>query len=205
MKAKPTTIDEYLAPLRGDKRAALEKLRETIKSAVPDAEECISCGLAAFRLHGQPLVAFGASDSHCAFYPMSGSTVGAFKNELKDYPTSKGTIRFQPGKPLPATLVRKLIKARIAENERKPTRQRTPAKKQKSSGKIEDGLPTSLAAPARRALTAAGYTRLEQLRVVSEPELLKLHGMGPRALDQIRTALRRVGHKAKKSQPARRG
>ncbi len=71
--------------------------------------------LPAFRLNGM-LVAFGATANHCAFYPMSSSTVAAYKDELKDYDTSKGTIRFQPDKPLPAALVRKLVKARIAEN-----------------------------------------------------------------------------------------
>ena len=121
---------------------------------------------------------------------MNGNTVAAFKDELKDYETSKGTIRFQPGRPLPSTLVRKLIKARIAENEHKPTRQRMPAKKKEAPGKNEDGLPAGLAAPARRALAAAGYTRLAQLRGASDAELMKLHGMGPRAMEQIRAALR---------------
>lgn len=112
----PKTIDEYLAPLSDDKRAALEKLREAIKAAAPKAEECISYRLPAFRLNGKMLVAFGATANHCAFYPMSGSTVEAYKDELKDCDTSKGTIRFQANKPLPAALVRKLVKARIAEN-----------------------------------------------------------------------------------------
>ena len=115
MRAKPETIDEYLASLSEDKRTALEVLRRTIKSAVPKAEECISYGLAAFRLDGKPLVAFGASPNHCAFYPMSSSTVADHKDELKGYETSKGTIRFLVEKPLPTTLVRKLVKARIAE------------------------------------------------------------------------------------------
>jgi uncharacterized protein YdhG (YjbR/CyaY superfamily) len=116
MAAKPKTIDEYLALLSADQRAALEKLRKAIKAAAPKAEECISYGLAAFRLDGKPLVAFGATASHCAFYPMSSATVPAHKDELKDYDTSKGTIRFQADKPLPGALVRKLVKARIAEN-----------------------------------------------------------------------------------------
>jgi uncharacterized protein YdhG (YjbR/CyaY superfamily) len=115
MKAKPRTIDEYLATLSQDQRSALEVLRKTIKSAAPRAEECISYGLAAFRLYGRPLVAFGASANHCAFYPMSSSTVADHKDELKGYETSKGTIRFPVEKPLPAILVRKLVKARIAE------------------------------------------------------------------------------------------
>ena len=116
MAAKPKTIDEYLAALSDDQRAALEKLRKTIKAAAPKAEECISYGLAAFRHNGM-LVAFGATANHCAFYLMSSTTVEAHKEELKNYDTSKGTIRFQVDKPLPVALVRKLVKARIAENE----------------------------------------------------------------------------------------
>ena len=117
MEARPKIIEEYLAALSDDKRAALEQLRKTIKALAPKAEECISYGLAAFRLNGRPLVAFGATANHCAFYPMSSSTVEVHKDELKDYNTSKGTIRFQVDKPLPVALVRKLVKARIAENE----------------------------------------------------------------------------------------
>lgn len=115
MPAKPQTIDEYIAPLTEDKRAALEKLRKTIRAAAPKAEECISYGLAAFRQDGM-LVGFGASTKHCAFYLMSNSTVAAHQDLLKKYDTSKGTIRFSPDKPLPLTLVRRLVKARLAEN-----------------------------------------------------------------------------------------
>jgi uncharacterized protein YdhG (YjbR/CyaY superfamily) len=114
-KTKTKTTDEFLAALSDDKRAALEKLRKTIRAAAPGAEESFSYGLPAFRLNGRPLAAFGATASHCAFYPMSGSIVEAHKNELKNYSTSKGTIRFQPDNPLPAVLVRKLVKARIAQ------------------------------------------------------------------------------------------
>jgi uncharacterized protein YdhG (YjbR/CyaY superfamily) len=116
MAGKPKTIDEYLAPLPADQRAALQKLRKAIRAAAPKAEEYIGYGLAAFRLGGRPLVAIGASTSHCAFYPMSSSTVADHKKELAAYETSKGTIRFLPSRPLPASLVRKLVKARIAEN-----------------------------------------------------------------------------------------
>ena len=114
-KIKPKTIDEYLARLSDDKRIALEKLRKTIRTAAPKAEECISYQLPAFR-QNRMLVGFGATAKHCAFYLMSSATVEAHKRELKDYDTSKGTIRYPADKPLPATLVRKLVKARIAEN-----------------------------------------------------------------------------------------
>jgi uncharacterized protein YdhG (YjbR/CyaY superfamily) len=117
MAAKPQTIDEYLATVDADKRTALQKLRKAIKAAAPKAQECISYGLAAFRLDGRPLVAFGAAAKHCAFFPMSGNTVRDHKDDLEGYDTSKGTIRFDADKPLPASLVRKLVKARIAENE----------------------------------------------------------------------------------------
>jgi 3-methyladenine DNA glycosylase AlkD/uncharacterized protein YdhG (YjbR/CyaY superfamily) len=115
--AKPTTFEEYFALLTLEQREALEKLRTTIRAAVPTAEEGISYGLAAFRLNGKPLVALGATAGHCAFYLMSNSTVDDHAQELQKYDTSTGTIRFAVDKPLPAALVRKLVKARIAENE----------------------------------------------------------------------------------------
>src|SRR5262245_52543965 len=89
MAAKPQTIDEYLAAVDADKRAALQKLRKAIKAAAPKAQECISYGLAAFRLDGKPLVAFGAAAKHCAFFPMSGNTVSDHKDDLKKYDTNK--------------------------------------------------------------------------------------------------------------------
>src|ERR1041385_9382601 len=115
MKASARSIDEYLAALPAEQRAALERIRKTIRTAAPKAEECISYGLPAFRLDGM-LVAFGATANHCAFSPMSASRVEAHRAELEDFDTSKGTIRFQPKRPLPVALVRKLVRARIAEN-----------------------------------------------------------------------------------------
>jgi uncharacterized protein YdhG (YjbR/CyaY superfamily) len=125
MKAKPQTIDEYLAGVSPDKRAALNKLRQTIRTAFPRADECISYGMPAFRLDGRVVAWLGAGANHCAFYP--GGVVDAFKRELAAYETSKGTIRFQPDHPLPATLVRQLIKARIARTAEGSTKKRTRA------------------------------------------------------------------------------
>jgi uncharacterized protein YdhG (YjbR/CyaY superfamily) len=115
MKAKPQSIDEYLAPLSKEKRATLEKLRKTIKAAAPKAEECISYGIPGFRLSGKLLVSFGAAAKHCAFYP-GAYPLKANKDDLKKYDASKGTIRFPVDSPLPATLVRKLVKSRVAEH-----------------------------------------------------------------------------------------
>ncbi len=115
MPATTKTVATYLAALPDDKRAALEKLRATIKGAAPKAEECISYGIPAFKLNGM-LVGYGATARHCAFYLMSARTVADFADDLEGYDTSKGTIRFAADRPLPVSLVRKLVKARIQEN-----------------------------------------------------------------------------------------
>jgi len=116
MPISPKTHDEYIAALGSDKRSALQKLRKDITAAAPKAEECISYGIPGFRLNGKLLVSYGAGAKHCAFYP--GSIVQAFKKELKGYDTSgKGTIHFSAEEPLPAALVRKIVKARIAQQE----------------------------------------------------------------------------------------
>jgi uncharacterized protein YdhG (YjbR/CyaY superfamily) len=115
-KKKPKTIDEYLANVGPDHRKTLQKLRQTIQTAAPKAEECISYGIPAFRLDRRFLVFFGAWANHCAFYPGSAATLKNFRNELRDFQTSKGTIRFSPDKPMPAALVKRLVKTRIAEN-----------------------------------------------------------------------------------------
>jgi uncharacterized protein YdhG (YjbR/CyaY superfamily) len=123
-RRKPKTIDEYLAGVDADHRDALQKLRETIHTIAPTVEECISYGIPAFRLNGRSLVFFGAWANHCAFYPGSSATLKKFRNELSDFQTSKGTLRFSPDKPMPVALVKKLLKARIAENNARANRNR---------------------------------------------------------------------------------
>src|SRR4051812_49669101 len=115
---KPESVDAYLARLTSDKRAALEKLRRAIKSAAPGAEECISYQIPAFRLDGKILVWFGAAKDHCSFYP-GAAPIAEHRADLARYKTSKGTIRFPADQPLPATLVKKLVRARIAERSSK--------------------------------------------------------------------------------------
>jgi uncharacterized protein YdhG (YjbR/CyaY superfamily) len=111
--SKPKTIDQYLARIDPAQRAALNRLRKAIRAAAPRAEECISYQLPAFRLDGRMLVWFGAGTNHCSFYP--GAVVQQFKQLLKQYDLSKGTVRFQPDHPIPLALVRKLVRARIAQ------------------------------------------------------------------------------------------
>ena len=116
---KPKDIDEYLAGVPEPARTTLSKVRTMIRSVVPaETTETISYGMPTFR-YIRPLVAFGAFSGHCSFFPMNSSLIEAFKGELKNFETSKGTIRFALDKPLPAALLKKLVKARIAENERK--------------------------------------------------------------------------------------
>ena len=125
-------VDQWLARLGPEPRGALQKLREQILAAAPGAEETISYGMPTFSLHGH-LVAFGAFKNHLSFFPMS-STLIAKHAEAKAFATSSGTMQFQPEEPIPAVLVKKLVKARIVENLEVQS-ERAASKKAKSAGK----------------------------------------------------------------------
>jgi uncharacterized protein YdhG (YjbR/CyaY superfamily) len=114
--AKAETVDDYLAAAPEEARAALAKLRKRIKAAAPKATEVISYQIPAYKHHGL-LVGFAALKGHCTFHIMSTDVTRAHAAELKGYKLGKASIRFASDKPLPAALVTKLVKARIAENE----------------------------------------------------------------------------------------
>ena len=116
MPRKPASIDDYLATVKGERRDALEKLRKTIRSIVPGAEECISYNIPAFRLDGKIVAGFLATRTGCSYYPFSGRTLRTLAKDLARYEQTKGSLHFDPAKGLPVTLVRKLIKTRIAED-----------------------------------------------------------------------------------------
>jgi uncharacterized protein YdhG (YjbR/CyaY superfamily) len=117
----PRTVDEYLEGVPEPARTTLKRIRTVIRSvAPPEATEGISYGMPTFKYKGM-LASFAAFSDHCSLFPGAGPTI-EFRNELKNFQTSKGTIRFAPNKPLPATLLKRLLKARIAENERKKGR-----------------------------------------------------------------------------------
>ena len=117
----PKNVDEYLAHVPEPARSRLNKMRAAIRSAVPlQATETISYGIPAFK-HKGVLVWFAAFSNHCSLFPGS-SVIEAFKNELKGFSTSKGTIHFPTDKPVPAALIKKLVKARVAQNESKKRR-----------------------------------------------------------------------------------
>ncbi len=109
-------VDEYLAATPEEVRPVLEKLRKTIRAAAPKAEEVISYQIPTFKFHG-PLVHFAAFKNHCSFYVVSKPIMKTFSSELKPWDTSGTTIHFSAKNPLPASLVKKIIKARIEENE----------------------------------------------------------------------------------------
>jgi uncharacterized protein YdhG (YjbR/CyaY superfamily) len=108
------TIDEYLAGVPDDRRAALERLRAQIHAAAPDATEAISYGMPAFKLDGRYLVGFGVAKAYCSFY-VGRAPLEALGDELAGYRLWKGTINFQPDQPLPAALVAKLVQLRVTE------------------------------------------------------------------------------------------
>jgi uncharacterized protein YdhG (YjbR/CyaY superfamily) len=112
---KPATIDKYLSTVKGERRAALEDLRRTIRSIVPDAEECISYGMPAFRVGRSVVAGFQATVRGCSYYPFSGSTLGALALELEGYGRTRSALHFAADRPLPRPLVRKLLSARLAE------------------------------------------------------------------------------------------
>lgn len=129
--APPKDVDSYLRREPAEARAALEKLRQTIKSTVPEAVEVISYGIPTFKLEGRMLVSYAAFSEHCSFFPGAGP-VDVHQDELQAFHTSKGTIRFTQSQPLSASLVKKLVKTRIKLNEelmmkraaKKPARRR---------------------------------------------------------------------------------
>ena len=115
------TVEQYLANVPEPARGTLIKVRAAIRSVVPaETIEAIGYGMPMFRYKGG-LVAYAAFSKHCSFFPMSLAVMAAFRDQLKDFDTARGTIHFPLDKPLPSALVKKMVKARIAEKERKTT------------------------------------------------------------------------------------
>jgi uncharacterized protein YdhG (YjbR/CyaY superfamily) len=112
---KPKSVKAYFAGLADDQRAALQKLRETISSAAPEAEEGITYGMPGFTLGGRGLVGYSAFQDHYSFFPMSPKAIEAHREEVGARVTGKGTISFEYGRPLPVRLVKKVVKTRLAE------------------------------------------------------------------------------------------
>lgn len=114
-QVKPRGIDEYLASLDEPKRTTLGQLRQTIRSIVPGAEECISYGMPAFRLDGKVIAGFAAFKNHLAYLPHSGSVLSELSDDLAGYESTQGSLHFPIDEPLPKALVKKLIASRLNE------------------------------------------------------------------------------------------
>jgi uncharacterized protein YdhG (YjbR/CyaY superfamily) len=115
--AGPTSVEDYLAALPDERRAAVEELRQTINAAAPEATETIAYQMPALRTHGQFLMSYAAYKNHYSLFPASEAVIEALGEELKPYLAGKGTIRFPADNPIPAVVVTKIVKVRLAENE----------------------------------------------------------------------------------------
>ncbi|KAB2922599.1 MAG: hypothetical protein F9K22_11135 [Bacteroidetes bacterium] len=186
---KATTVAEYLSRQPKDVRAAFERIRRTVKSVAPEASERISYGMPTFFVE-KALLGYAAHAKHCSIFPWSGLTLRTLRDELSDFSTSAGTVRFTPERPIPAALLKRILKARLAEIRSGMTRT--------AVNRAWSELPEGLSAPARRALAGAKITTLKELRSRKEPEIAALHGMGPKALAQLRAALKKAGLAYKK-------
>ncbi len=171
----PQTMDDYIAGFPKDIRVILETIRKVIQKAAPAAKEKISYGIPTFDLDGN-LVHFAAFKNHIGFYPAP-SGIEAFKAELSQYKGAKGSVQFPLSEPLPLELIGSIVAYRVGENLAKAKGSDFPF-----IGKV-----------AARELAQAGYTRLEQLSNVSEKELLRIHGVGPKALRILGEALAEKG------------
>jgi uncharacterized protein YdhG (YjbR/CyaY superfamily) len=110
-----SSVEDYLSQVPEEARAALEKLRKTIKAAAPDTTETISYKMPTFKDHGRFLVSYAAFKDHCSLFPASEAVMEALGEDLKPYFSGKGTIRFHPAKPLPTALVTKIVQTRLEE------------------------------------------------------------------------------------------
>ena len=128
MKRNLNSIDGYLKGVPKDRRRALERLRKTIRSIIPEAEECLSYRIPAFRVNGVVVAGFCATTKGCSYFPFSGSTLKTLGPLVSRYEQTKSSLHFSPEIPLPLTLVRKLIKTRMAETKKKTISNRDRAK-----------------------------------------------------------------------------
>ncbi len=118
-KITPKTVESYINELSGSTKHTLQKMRKIVLSIMPKAEEVISYQIPTYKLNGMPFSAIAAFNSHCSYFTMSHAVMKEFKDELGKYDTSGVTIHFEPGKPLPASLIKKLIKGKLKENQRR--------------------------------------------------------------------------------------
>jgi len=181
MQKSIQSVAEYISQFPAGTQKRLKQLRATIRKAAPKAEESISYGMPAYKLHGA-LVYFAGHQNHIGFYPVP-SGIKAFEKELAPYKASKATAQFPHHQPIPFDLVAKIVQYRVKENL---------AKAAEKKGSASSFL-SQLSAPARRALEGKGLTSLQKLATQCEADLLQLHGLGPSSLPKLKQALEAAG------------
>jgi uncharacterized protein YdhG (YjbR/CyaY superfamily) len=117
-----SAVDDYIAAQREPQRSTLSAMRSAIRRLLPRAEECVAYGIPAWRVDGTAVAGIAAATKHCSYFPHSGSTVASLGATLEAYDVAKGTLRFAVDEPLPAPLLRKLVRARLAEISMSPDR-----------------------------------------------------------------------------------
>lgn len=178
---KAHSVEAYIQGFPASTRKLLEQMRRTIRKEAPGASEKISYGIPTFFLNGN-LVHFAGYEKHIGFYP-GGAAIDTFKKEISGFESSRGTIRFPLDQPLPVQLIAKIVRARTARQ---------------TADFVQEPF-AKLAAPARRALKAAGITSAAKLSKFTESEVAGLHGIGPNALISLRNLLRSEGLRFKKN------
>jgi uncharacterized protein YdhG (YjbR/CyaY superfamily) len=168
-------MNEYIDKFPEEVKQRLLAIKRLVKKIVPNAEETMAYGLPTFKLFGN-LVHFGGFKNHIGFYPVP-SGLKAFKKELANYKTSKGAVQFQNSEKLPLDLIEKIVKFRVEEN------------MVASFGKI--GM------PATNAFLHTGIKSINDIPKYSEADLLKIHGVGPKAISILKTSLRKYKLKLK--------
>jgi uncharacterized protein YdhG (YjbR/CyaY superfamily) len=183
-------IDDYIAALDEPQRSSLETLRSRILEVIPDAEQCISYRMPAFRVQGKVLAGFAANKGDLSYYPHSGSVLGQFPEELAGYRQTPGALRFPSDRPLATALLRRLIEAkwRIAFGDGVPfasARGGRVATAAKAASGDDLWRAAGLGSPARRALVQAGILTIADLKARDGAEIAALHGIGPNALAKL--------------------
>ncbi len=207
---QPETIDAYIRAFPDDVQRLLKAMRQAIKKVVPkETGEKIGYGIPTFTFHGN-LVHFGGFKDHVSFFPGSGP-IKVFQKELSSYVTSKGTIQFPLDKPLPLKLIENIVRLRVQENMGKGKKKGI--KKVCSRGHVfykssdcpvcpkcwsgyyrkrtQSDFPEKISAPALRALLNAKITKLSNLAKFTEKEISEFHGMGPKALGQLKVEMKK--------------
>lgn len=200
-------IDKFIATYPENIQALLKQIREVIKKAAPESEETINYGIPTFVLNGN-LVHFSGYRSHIGFYP-GASGIKNFQKEISKFKSAKGSVQFPIDQPLPISLITKIVKFRVKENNEKALAKNKRICKKghvfyKSStclvcpicekeNKSEVNFTSSLSAPARRAIENKGIKTLKQLSKYSVTQISELHGIGPSSIPKLKLALKKAG------------